>query len=145
MGEIQSDLTAPRTELVPSRALLGIVSEQTDFVGSDSLSAWNHRPLPVAETFALLPPNMSAEEINALGLRLSELVEKMSPSRDGVSHGRRAESRATILIGRYAVVQRDMITATSSAEHLRDLGGVHNRISAFALSQTVKKIAKSGK
>lgn len=71
---------------------------------------------------ASIPEGMSEEEVNALGLRISNLIESVAPSRDGYSRGRKAEVRAVHWLGSVAFVRRDETTLNSTRSHLRTLG-----------------------
>lgn len=86
----------------------------------------------VDEVWEMLPPKLSLQEVSTIGLAISAYAERINPSRNGYSHGRKAEDSVTFAIGSAAVVCGDTVTAESAIAHMkrdklapmRYLGGV---------------------
>lgn len=94
----------------------------------------------IDDIWEILPPKLSPQEISNIGLAISSYAEKVDPSRDGFSHGRKAEDSVTFAIGSAAIVCGDTVTAESAIAHMkRDKIAPMRYLGGMILKRELKK------
>lgn len=86
-----------------------------------------------------IPLGLNDREVEDVGRQVDNFVELVNPSWDGYSRGVKYETRALQWLGYSSIDRGDLITAENIAAHLRELGGIRNRLGALALARAVAK------
>lgn len=88
-----------------------------------------------------LPYGLSVAELDAIGYKVSDFVELIVPSRDGIKRGHKYKRDFTRHIGVRAIDRRDRTTAESAASLLLSLGVVKpmSYITGWGLQQRIKR------
>jgi hypothetical protein len=73
---------------------------------------------PSLDILELLPSSLTPDEVDSIGLQVSNLTESVHPSRDAFSHGRKNETDVVRALGFAAAVSGDVVTARSASVHL---------------------------
>lgn len=94
----------------------------------------------IEEVQELLPEGLSRREMGSLGLQISCFVERINPSRNALSHGRKAEDSTVFNIGSAAILTGDYKTAESAIAHMkRDKLSPMRFLGGMMLSRELKK------
>lgn len=95
----------------------------------------------IEEVQEMIPGSLSLTEINTLGLQISCFVERVNPSRNALSHGRKAEDETVFNIGAAAILTGDRKTAESAIAHMkRDKLAPMRFLGGMMLSRKLKNL-----
>jgi hypothetical protein len=104
------------------------------------------RVLPLQRLEALqewMPEAMTPEEVDHLGVQISNAAELDNPSWGGVSHGRRAEHRSLYMLGNMALLREDLVTADSVRKHLKQWPwSTEGLIGSILLKRAIRKTSQ---
>ncbi len=89
-----------------------VVKELLDMVEADYVPK-------LEEVRRLVPPALTSQEVNDIGIQVTKAAEHEATSWDGVSDGHKAERKVLGLIGSVAVVMGDYKTAESVMNHFK--------------------------
>ena len=83
-----------------------------------TLRDWDHQE----KVLGSIPTELTADEINSLGLQVSSFIETLSPSWDAISRGSRYERSILLWLGFKSIDRKDFVTAYNAKDHLRKRG-----------------------